>query len=79
MLLVGVSLFDSASLGIDKYMETRKSLSQQFNQDSRDYKNKMNEFVNNDSKAMVFTDDLKNMVHLCEAEDVDLMGKMINM
>ncbi|XP_077293897.1 pentatricopeptide repeat-containing protein 2, mitochondrial-like isoform X2 [Arctopsyche grandis] len=39
----------------------------------------MKEFVNNDSTAMVFTDDLKNMVHLCEAEDVDLIGNMIKM
>lgn len=36
----------------------------------------MNDFVS-DSKNMIFTEDLKNMVHIAEPTDVQLVLKMV--
>lgn len=36
----------------------------------------MNDFVS-DSKNMIFTEDLKNIVHIAEPTDLDLVVKMV--
>jgi hypothetical protein len=43
------------------------------------FKNKMNEFVRDEnSKNLIFTEDLKNMVHICEnQEDIQLLKTMV--
>lgn len=43
------------------------------------FKTKMTEFVTDEnSKNLIFTEDLKNMVHICEnKEDIELLKTMI--
>lgn len=43
------------------------------------FRSKMNEYAQEESKSMIFTEDLKNMVHLAESspEDVELVLQMM--
>ncbi|XP_053615179.1 pentatricopeptide repeat-containing protein 2, mitochondrial-like [Plodia interpunctella] len=69
-------LYSPLSLGIDNYLQTRKRVKDQFVSFSDKFRTKMIEFVG-DSKNMIFTEDLKNMVHIAEPTDLDLIVKMI--
>lgn len=45
---------------------------------SEKFRTKMTEFTEEGSKNMIFTEDLKNMIHLAESEkDVELVIKML--
>ncbi|XP_075981569.1 pentatricopeptide repeat-containing protein 2, mitochondrial-like [Anticarsia gemmatalis] len=69
-------LFAPSALGIDGYLQTRKRSKEQFASFTEKFRTKMNDFVA-DSKNMIFTEDLKNMVHLAEPTDLELITKMI--
>lgn len=64
---------------MDGYNLTRDKVKQQFANMSEKFRTKMSEYVDNsDPKSMIFTEDLKNMLHLAECnEDVDLVIKMM--
>lgn len=70
------TLYSSVALGVDNYLQRRKKVKEQFVNFSDNFRTKMNEFVN-DSKNMIFTEDLKNMVHLAEPTDLELVLNMI--
>lgn len=63
-------------MGIPKYEEVRKKVSFQF-QNPDKYREKMKNFVSEDSKSLIFTDDLKNMVYLCTKNDLELIDTMV--
>jgi hypothetical protein len=46
---------------------------------SEKFRTKMNEYAHDDSKNMIFTEDLKNMIHLAESspEDIGLVLQMM--
>lgn len=44
---------------------------------SEKFRSKMNDFVSQGSKNMIFTEDLKSMVHLGEPDDLELVRQMI--
>ncbi|KAI5635111.1 pentatricopeptide repeat-containing protein 2, mitochondrial [Phthorimaea operculella] len=69
-------LYSPASLGIDNYLQSRKRIKEQFANFSDKFRTKMNEFVT-DPKNMVFTEDLKNMVHIAEPSDLNLTLEMV--
>ncbi|XP_050352833.1 pentatricopeptide repeat-containing protein 2, mitochondrial-like [Nymphalis io] len=69
-------LYALSSLGIDGYLQTRKKINEQFLNYSDKFRIKMQEFVS-DSKNMIFTEDLKNMVHIAEPADLDLVVTMV--
>ncbi|OWR43455.1 putative pentatricopeptide repeat domain 2 [Danaus plexippus plexippus] len=69
-------LYAPSALGIDGYLQTRKRIKDQFSNFSDKFRTKMLDFVS-DSKNMIFTEDLKNMVHLAEPTDLELVTNMI--
>ncbi|XP_023937047.1 pentatricopeptide repeat-containing protein 2, mitochondrial [Bicyclus anynana] len=69
-------LYSPSVLGIDGYLNTRKRVKEQFTNYSDKFRTKMNDFVS-DSKNMIFTEDLKNIVHIAEPTDLDLVVKMV--
>lgn len=69
-------LYSISALGIDGYLQARKRVREQFANFSDKFKNKMTEFAS-DSKNMIFTEDLKNIIHIAEPADIDLVLKMI--
>lgn len=65
-------------LGMDSYLMYKEKVKNQFAQIEDKFVEKMKEFSTEGSKNMVFTEDLKNMIHLAESdEDIDLVVKMI--
>ncbi|XP_028175565.1 pentatricopeptide repeat-containing protein 2, mitochondrial-like [Ostrinia furnacalis] len=69
-------LYSQTALGIDGYLQSRKRIKEQFSNFSDKFRTKMIEFVQ-DPKNMVFTEDLKNMVHIAEPADLELVMDMI--
>lgn len=53
-------------------MDKREKVKQYFLNDADKFREKMNDFVENDQTSMIFTEDLKNMVHLADPTDKDL-------
>lgn len=47
-------------------------MKQYFLNDAEKFREKMNNFVENDQTSMIFTEDLKNMVHLADSDEKDL-------
>ena len=41
------------------------------------FKDRMNEFIDEKSQYMIFTEDLKNMLFLADENDIDLVTNMI--
>ncbi|XP_072942350.1 pentatricopeptide repeat-containing protein 2, mitochondrial-like [Epargyreus clarus] len=70
------NLYSPAALGIDGYLQTRKTIKEQFTNFSDKFRTKMLEFVS-EPKNMIFTEDLKNMVHMAEPTDLELVLNMI--
>ncbi|KAJ6643162.1 Pentatricopeptide repeat-containing protein 2, mitochondrial [Pseudolycoriella hygida] len=66
------SLYSLQTLGIDGYMEGREKTQQYFSRDAENFRQKMNSFIENEETSMIFTEDLKNMIHLAEPNDKDL-------
>lgn len=70
------TLYSPSTLGIDGFLLSRKRCKEQFTNYSEKFRTKMSEFVSSDN-AMIFTEDLKNMVHLAEPTDLKLILNMI--
>uniref|UniRef100_T1GC06 Uncharacterized protein n=1 Tax=Megaselia scalaris TaxID=36166 RepID=T1GC06_MEGSC len=74
------SLYSETALGVDNYIIGREKVKQQFSSLNEDkFREKMNEFSSDKAGNMVFTEDLKNMVHLINKtpEDMELIEKML--
>ncbi|XP_046403945.1 pentatricopeptide repeat-containing protein 2, mitochondrial-like [Ischnura elegans] len=73
-------LFGQAALGIDGYLKTRDRVKVQFLNLADNFRSKMLEFTQPASTNMIFTEDLKSMVHLVENKpaDVELLQNMIS-
>nr|CAD7456607.1 unnamed protein product [Timema tahoe] len=72
-------LYSDAVLGVDNYVRTRERIQTQFATMSEKFKSKMIEFSEPSSSNMIFTEDLKNMVHLVEKDSSDDLNLVIKM
>jgi len=59
-------------MGLDTYITVREKTRVQFANGEDKFKLKMAEFSAENSKHMIFTEDLKSMVHLVENKEEDL-------
>lgn len=65
-------MYSPAALGLDGYLRTREQINMQFREMADRFKTKMKDFSEPDSVNMVFTEDLKHMVHLATDNEEDL-------
>ncbi len=66
------TLYSLNSLGVDGYVGQRDKVKQYFVNDADKFREKMKQFVDNDQTSMIFTEDLKNIIHLADSNDSDL-------
>lgn len=73
------SLYSASVLGLDGYENYREKTSTQHLHNIDNFKRKMREFVAGSATNMIFTEDLKNIIHLVEnnPEDKKLLLDMI--
>lgn len=72
------TLYTPSGLGVDNFVEQKKKVKNQFASISDKFISKMKEFTSDETQGMVFTEDLKNMIHLAETDEhIDLVVKMI--
>lgn len=71
------TLYAPAALGIDGFLFAKEKIKSQFTNSVDKFKEKMTEF-SQESNSMIFTEDLKNMIHLADNEkDLVLVNNMI--
>lgn len=73
------SLYSAASLGLDNYLGTREKVQHHMIDNGDKFRVKMAEFLGDGTKNMIFTEDLKNMVHIVQKDqqDIELTINMI--
>ncbi|XP_059620064.1 pentatricopeptide repeat-containing protein 2, mitochondrial-like [Phlebotomus argentipes] len=73
------SLYAGSTLGVDNFKTVREKIRSQFSSMTDRFREKMIEFSSDSSTNMIFTEDLKNMIHLAKntPEDMDLVKKML--
>ncbi|CAD7077112.1 unnamed protein product [Hermetia illucens] len=73
------NLYAPATLGLNGYSDMRERTNGQFINTVDKFKEKMKTFVDDKPTNMIFTEDLRNMIHLAEKnkEDIELVVKMI--
>lgn len=73
------TLYTPNSMGMHGYLNARDYVKSQFVNVDHLFFQKMRDFVDKEDEAMIFTEDLKTMLHLVEkkADDLDLLYKMM--
>jgi pentatricopeptide repeat domain-containing protein 2 len=73
------NLFTLEAVGVEAYEKQRTRTQVQFTGMVDKFRDKMREFTLSESKNMIFTEDLKNMVHLIEnrPDDLTLIHQMM--
>lgn len=73
-------MYARATLGLDTFVQQKKQVLNQMANITEKFKEKMQTYTDDEhSKNMIFTEDLKNMIHIAESdEDLNLVVKMIN-
>lgn len=66
------SLYSASSLGLDNYLGTREKIQNYMIDNADKFRGKMTEFLEDGSKNMIFTEDLKNMVHIVQKDQQDI-------
>lgn len=71
-------LYSESVLGLDGYKSSRERVNSYFVNNAEKFRTKMTEFIQPESKNMIFTEDLKNMVHIAneKPEDAELVINM---
>lgn len=64
---------------MDGYTDTRKNTASRFQSVSETFRAKMTEFIKEENKSLIFTEDLKAMLHIVEnnENDINLLVKML--
>lgn len=66
-------MYERAALGLDKYEYFREKLNNQFSDsDKQLFRERMNSFADPESNSLVFTEDLKQIVHMVGDNEADL-------
>lgn len=75
----GRTLYTLNSLGVDGFIEKKEKVQQYFLKDSDVFREKMRKSIANEATSMIFSEDLKNMLHLVESneEDIRLLEDML--
>ncbi|KAJ8925625.1 hypothetical protein NQ315_009469 [Exocentrus adspersus] len=72
------NLYSKTTLGIEAFNLQREKTHHQMENIAERFRQKMTEYSSENSKDMVFTEDLKNMIHLSENdEDIELVVRMM--
>lgn len=66
------SLYSASSLGLDNYLGTREKVQTYLVDNGEKFRSKMTEFLEEGSKNMIFTEDLKNMLHIVKKDQTDI-------
>lgn len=70
-------LYAKTAIGIDGYLVQRERTSQQLANVSDKFREKMRDYTQPNTTSMIFTEDLKNMVHMAETTDIELVKLMM--
>ncbi|KAF5293905.1 hypothetical protein FQA39_LY13610 [Lamprigera yunnana] len=71
-------IYSATTLGVDNFLQHRDRIRAQLSNIAPNFREKMKEYTSPESNNMVFTEDLKNMLHLSESdEDVEITIKMM--
>lgn len=71
-------LYSKSTLGLDGFEQQRERAKNQMANISDKFREKMSEYVIHDSKNMIFTEDLKNMIHIADSDkDIELAVEML--
>lgn len=62
---------------MDSYVDKRDKVKQYFSNDADKFRRKMIGFVENEETSMIFTEDLKNMLHLADSGDSELLERIL--
>ncbi|XP_064110503.1 pentatricopeptide repeat-containing protein 2, mitochondrial-like [Macrobrachium nipponense] len=62
-------LFSAAALGVDSYEEKREKVAIEFKNLRDKFQQRMQQVLQSDNQSLIFTEDLKNAIHLAECED----------
>ncbi|VVC32605.1 Tetratricopeptide-like helical domain [Cinara cedri] len=66
-------LYEPAAIGLDKYEFFRNKLTNQFSEaDSQTFRERMDTFADPDSTSLIFTEDLKQIIHMIGNTEADL-------
>ncbi|XP_068245860.1 pentatricopeptide repeat-containing protein 2, mitochondrial-like [Palaemon carinicauda] len=65
-------IFSAAALGVENYEENREKVLLQFQNIQDKFRQQMHEILQSETKAMIFTEDFKNAIHLAECKDEDM-------
>ncbi|XP_063855830.1 pentatricopeptide repeat-containing protein 2, mitochondrial-like [Scylla paramamosain] len=68
----GRQLYTPAALGLDQYTHLRTDTRARFASGVDSFKAKMREILTKNDTAMIFTEDLKNVLHLAEGNEEDM-------
>lgn len=79
-IISGRSLYAAAALGMNGYEMVREKTKTQHLHNVDNFKRKMKQFAEGSATNMIFTEDLKNIIHLVDdtAEDKKLLLDMID-
>ncbi|ENN72972.1 pentatricopeptide repeat-containing protein 2, mitochondrial [Dendroctonus ponderosae] len=70
-------LYSKTALGLDGFVQQKERIKMQMASISDKFKDKMSEYVASESKNLIFTEDLKNMVHLADTDkEIELAIQM---
>lgn len=68
------SLYERAAIGLDKYEFFREKIQNQFSEpDKQLFRERMNSFADPESNSLIFTEDLKQIVHMAGDNETDLI------
>lgn len=72
-------LYNEQFLGIDKYVDARQRTISRLGSMRENFYNRMKSQLNSSVPSMIFTEDLKTVIHTCEdnSEDIDLCVQMM--
>jgi len=66
-------LYERAAIGLDKYEFFREKIQNQFSEpDKQLFRERMNSFADLESNSLIFTEDLKQIVHMAGDNETDL-------
>lgn len=66
-------MYDPAAIGLDKYSFFRDKLSNQYSEaESQTFRERMDSFADPESTSLIFTEDLKQIVHMIKDTETDL-------
>lgn len=65
-------LYTPAALGLDQYIRLREDTSIRFTNIQDGFKGRMRDLLATQDKAMIFTEDFKNVLHLAQDNEEDM-------